>query len=219
MKKIFVVAVALLALAVWLEPGRTLLRHLQPAQSAAGQAQREEWLSQVARQYYGDASYGKELALLNRVPDGHLIRPKEAVLVPSLRVVQQIRQTGQRWEIRRRIEAQELRRFPGDTGANVAAGPTALAEITLPSVPLSPEFVLVAPPSRGVAGRRVSLLALTVGVGGLALAYRLSRRRRKPLEVTVVEDVLLTGDYSPELEGEVVEEKTFEVEAKREWMD
>jgi hypothetical protein len=57
--------------------------------------QRGEYLSTIAKQYYGRADYWKELALVNRAPDSDLIHPGEEIIVPSLNVIKEIRRT--RW--------------------------------------------------------------------------------------------------------------------------
>jgi LysM repeat protein len=57
--------------------------------------QKGEYLSAIAKQYYGRADYWRELALVNRAPDSDLIHPGEEIIVPSLNVIKEIRRT--RW--------------------------------------------------------------------------------------------------------------------------
>jgi len=54
-----------------------------------------EYLSQIARKYYGRADYWRELALINRAPDSDLVFPGEEIIIPSLDVIKEIRRT--RW--------------------------------------------------------------------------------------------------------------------------
>ncbi len=57
--------------------------------------QKGEYLSALAKKYYGDPGYWKELALINRAPDSDLIFPGEEIIVPRLSVIREIRRT--RW--------------------------------------------------------------------------------------------------------------------------
>jgi len=57
--------------------------------------QRGEYLSRIAKQYYGEADYWRELALVNRSPNSNLIFPGEEIVVPRLDVIKEIRRT--RW--------------------------------------------------------------------------------------------------------------------------
>lgn len=54
-----------------------------------------EYLSKIARDHYGNASYWQELALINRAPNSDLIAPGEVIILPSPEVMKKIRQT--RW--------------------------------------------------------------------------------------------------------------------------
>lgn len=55
--------------------------------------QQGEYLSEIAKQYYGQADYWRELALINRAPDSDLVFPGEEIIIPSLDVIKEIRQT------------------------------------------------------------------------------------------------------------------------------
>ena len=54
-----------------------------------------EYLSKIAQHYYGNADYWRELALINRAPDSDVIFPGEEIVIPTLDVIKQIRNT--RW--------------------------------------------------------------------------------------------------------------------------
>lgn len=55
--------------------------------------QKGEYLSEIAQKYYGQADYWRELALINRAPDCDLVFPGEEIIIPSLDVIKEIRQT------------------------------------------------------------------------------------------------------------------------------
>lgn len=55
--------------------------------------QRGEFLSKIAKKYYGRADYWRELALINRAPDSDLVFPGEEIIIPSLDVIKEIRRT------------------------------------------------------------------------------------------------------------------------------
>lgn len=53
--------------------------------------QQGEYLSKIARQYYGDVSFWRELALVNRAPDSDLVFPGEKIIIPRREVMLNIR--------------------------------------------------------------------------------------------------------------------------------
>lgn len=57
--------------------------------------QKGEYLSVIAKKYYGKADYWQELALINRAPNSNLVFPGEEIIIPSLDVIKEIRRT--RW--------------------------------------------------------------------------------------------------------------------------
>ncbi len=57
--------------------------------------QKGEYLSVIAKKYYGQADYWRELALINRAPDSDLVFPGEEIIIPSINVIKEIRRT--RW--------------------------------------------------------------------------------------------------------------------------
>ena len=57
--------------------------------------QKGEYLSEIAKKYYGSAEYWRELALINRAPDSDLVFPGEEIIIPSIDVIKEIRRT--RW--------------------------------------------------------------------------------------------------------------------------
>lgn len=94
MKRFLFTVVLMALLVVFMDPAETLLsKFLRLEQPTVHEIQKGEWLSKVAQQFYGDASYWKELALINRAPDGDLIFPGEKVVIPSFDAIQKIRKS------------------------------------------------------------------------------------------------------------------------------
>lgn len=93
--KRFVLTILLMGvLVVFMEPAQNLLsKFLRQEEPTRVEIQTGDWLSKLALKYYGDASYWKELALINRAPDGDMIFPGENVIIPSFQVVNEIRKT------------------------------------------------------------------------------------------------------------------------------
>lgn len=93
MLKRFLFSVVLMGLLVlFMEPAGNLLSNfLRLDQPRTHQIAEGDWLSKVAKKYYGDASYWQELALINRAPDGDLIFPGEEIIVPSFEAIREVR--------------------------------------------------------------------------------------------------------------------------------
>ncbi len=66
------------------------LRIEQPATHAI---QEGEWLSKLAQKYYGDVTFWKELALVNRAPNGNIVFPGEEIVIPSFAAIEEIRKS------------------------------------------------------------------------------------------------------------------------------
>ncbi len=92
--KRFLFAIALMGLfVIFMEPASNLLSSLlRLDQPLSHEIKDGDWLSKIAQQYYGDPSYWKELALINRAPNGDRIFPGEKVVVPSFDAIQKVRQ-------------------------------------------------------------------------------------------------------------------------------
>ncbi|RMD91415.1 MAG: LysM domain-containing protein [Calditrichaeota bacterium] len=92
MKKLFLILLFVPVLFALLDPASQLLsRFLRLEQPTIHEINQGDWLSKIAQKYYGDVSYWKELALINRAPDGNLIFPGEKIIVPSFATIQKIR--------------------------------------------------------------------------------------------------------------------------------
>lgn len=91
--KRFLFSIVLMGLMVlFMEPAGNLLSNfLRLDQPRTHQIAEGDWLSKVAQKYYGDTSYWRELALINRAPDGDLIFPGEEIIVPSFEAIREVR--------------------------------------------------------------------------------------------------------------------------------
>lgn len=107
--KRFLFAIALMGLAViFMEPAGNLLSNLlRLDQPLSHEIKDGDWLSKIAQQYYGDPSYWKELALINRAPNGDRIFPGEKVVVPSFEAIQKVRQARSISDVNGVVELQE----------------------------------------------------------------------------------------------------------------
>ncbi|HEX9655049.1 MAG TPA: LysM peptidoglycan-binding domain-containing protein [bacterium] len=92
--KRFLFAILLMGLfVVFMEPAGNLLSNLlRLDQPLSHEIKNGDWLSKISQQYYGDSSYWKELALINRAPNGDKIFPGEKLMVPSFEAIQRVRQ-------------------------------------------------------------------------------------------------------------------------------
>jgi len=108
MKRFFFSILLMGALVVFMEPaGKLLSNFLNLEQPTSHEIQTGEWLSKLAKKYYGDASYWRELALVNRAPNGDLIFPGEKVIVPSFDAIQQIRRSRSLSAVNEVVDMQE----------------------------------------------------------------------------------------------------------------
>lgn len=94
MRRFIFTVILIILLVVCMDPAKNLLSQFhQLEQPLTHEIQKGEWLSKLAEKYYGDASYWKELSLINRAPDGNLIFPGEKVIIPSFESIQKIRKS------------------------------------------------------------------------------------------------------------------------------
>ncbi len=107
--KRFIFTILLMSLAVvFMEPAEVLFsKFIRADQPEAHEIQSGEWLSKLAQKYYGDLSYWKELALVNRAPNSNLIIPGEKVIIPSFAAVEKIRKSRTLSAVNRIIGKQE----------------------------------------------------------------------------------------------------------------
>jgi LysM repeat protein len=109
MIKKFMLTLALMSLLILsLEPARELFGNfVRLGQPKTHEIQSGDWLSKLAKQYYGDTSYWKELALVNRAPKAALIYPGEEVIIPSFEVIKEVRKTAMLSKVNELVGFQE----------------------------------------------------------------------------------------------------------------
>lgn len=107
--KRFIFAVLLMGLfVIFMEPAGNLLSSLlRLEQPLSHEIKEGDWLSKIALQYYGDTSYWKELALVNRAPDGDLIFPGEKIVVPSFEAIQKVRTSRRLSDVNAVVDLQQ----------------------------------------------------------------------------------------------------------------
>lgn len=110
MIKRFLFTIGLMAFFVFtLEPtGHLLSKFLRLEEPTTHEIREGDWLSKIAIEYYGEASYWRELALINRAPDGDLIFPGEKIIVPEFEAIQQVRQSRSLSQVNEVVDHQEL---------------------------------------------------------------------------------------------------------------
>lgn len=92
MKRFFYTIILMGLMVILMDPAAMLMsKFLHLDEPTTHEIQEGEWLSLVAQKYYGDATYWKELALINRAPNGDLIFPGEKIVVPNYEAIQKIR--------------------------------------------------------------------------------------------------------------------------------
>jgi LysM repeat protein len=69
--------------------------------------QQGEYLSIIAKKYYGNSDYWRELALINRAPNSNLVFPGEEIIIPSLDVIKEIRRTSWLSKVNSYIKSEE----------------------------------------------------------------------------------------------------------------
>jgi len=108
MKKYILATLFLGFFVLFLEPAEKVLSNLlRIEQPTIHEVEDGDWLSKIALEYYGDPSFWKELELINRAPEGNLVFPGENVIVPSFKVIRQIRNTKRLSEVNKLIKEQQ----------------------------------------------------------------------------------------------------------------
>lgn len=108
MKRFLFCIVLMGFLVLFMEPAGNLLSNLlRLDQPMTHQIQEGDWLSKIAERNYGDASYWKELALINRAPDGDMIFPGEEVIVPSFEAIRKVRESRRLSAVNDIVEMQQ----------------------------------------------------------------------------------------------------------------
>lgn len=201
MIKRFVLTLLFLPIAfLLLDPAETLLsRMLRLEQPVAHEIQKGEYLSKLAKEYYGDASYWRELALVNRAPDADYVQPGERILVPGFESIQRIRRARTISEVNRavmRVQARLEGTFVPEVEPGTSAKENASASDEAPTPAESSEDEAAAAPMavtpvpqakpvvepQGSGGWRWAIFgpALGILVVGGAVIWRRRRRNTFP---------------------------------------
>ncbi len=108
MKKIVYTMGVLVLAALFLEPTENLFSGflLMEDDPTLREVREGDWLSKIATEYYNDPSYWKELALINRAPNGNMLFPGEKVIVPASRTIQEIRAASSFSRVNEMVEQQ-----------------------------------------------------------------------------------------------------------------
>jgi hypothetical protein len=108
MKKIFFTMAVLVLAVLFVEPTENLFSGflLIEDDPTLREVREGDWLSKIAKEYYNDRSYWKELALINRAPNGNVLFPGEKIIVPGLRTIQEIRETRSLSRVNELVEQQ-----------------------------------------------------------------------------------------------------------------
>lgn len=177
--------------------------------------QKGEFLSKIAKKYYGRADYWRELSLINRAPDSDLIHPGEEIIVPSLNVIKEIRRTRWLSKVNDYIKNEEdiIARLNRGEEINLAENepkttPEILLETEQTEIIAEPEPVDTPTeisqqynePEKAEV-ESASSLGLILGVVAVLLlasvvAFALIRRKKRAQQITIVDDdeLNLIGD-------------------------
>lgn len=217
-KVIFVLLVIALLIAGYAHDQFVWCKKLLFGEPTTHVIQKGEYLSTIAKQYYGRSDYWKELALINRAPDSDLIHPGEEIIIPSLNVIKEIRRTRWLSKVNSYVKNEEdiIARLNRGEQINLAQNkldeprttPEMMAETgqneAFPAQePVSTPAQMAqqnnGPQHAGV--RSTSSPGLTLGVIALVLAasivaFVLIRRKKRSQQITIVDDheLNLIGD-------------------------
>ncbi len=156
--------------------------------------QKDEYLSAIAKKYYGRADYWRELALINRSPDSDVVFPGEEIIIPSLDVIKEIRRTRWLTKVNAYMKGQE------DIIAQLNLGeePTQtelIPETTPESEPMtmSPESEPTLTETEEVEVKSASSLGLILGIIAFVfvaslIAFVLIRRRKRSQQIKILDD-------------------------------
>ena len=239
MRKYLLATVLVILFVCFMEPAENLLsKFLRLEQPTVHQIQEGEWLSKIAQEYYGDASYWRELKLINRAPDGDSIYPGEEIVVPSFAVVERIRHTRRLSEVNQLVrEQQDI--LAGKSPASQGLRTSLETEITKEIVQDVEESFVTVTPTEMIAdddqhnqaaavSEPVSSVSqfLLVGIGLLIAVFVagifLYTRRKKedvayystPEDVTEVDEE--NADLTPNIFLELAGERSSASDGKRE---
>jgi hypothetical protein len=185
-------------LVIFMEPAENLLsKFLRLEQPATHEIQSGDWLSKLAQEYYGDASYWRELALINRAPDGDLIFPGEKVIVPSFAAIQEIRRSRSLSTVNELVGEQEailagrVDRAPEPLAEMQSTKPTKDAQELSSTEMDKPAMPLPSEKQQGTNGEAASFFLSTPVVTGVVILaavlvigiFMYTRKKKRDQEV------------------------------------
>jgi len=179
--------------------------------------QKGEYLSEIAKKYYGRADYWRELALVNRSPNCDLIFPGEEIVIPSLNVIKEIRKTRWLSKVNAYMKNEEdiiarLNRGEepvlAETTTETTPEMTAKTETTPEPNPIvtSTEQEQLPAETEEVEVQSASSLGLILGVIAVIfvaslVTFLIIRRKKRSQQITIADDEdinLLDADDEPE---------------------
>ena len=179
--------------------------------------QKGESFSKIAKQYYGNKTYWRELALINRSPNSDLVFPGEAIVIPSLNTIKEIRRT--RWMTKVNTFMQGEQDILAQLNRGEAPALAATPQTTIPGskqeanvsspvnepVALADEAEQMPTAIADVNVQSSSSLGLILGIIAVLLiaslvAYLVVRRRKRSEQISIVDDkdLNLIDDSEPD---------------------
>ncbi|HEX9970500.1 MAG TPA: LysM peptidoglycan-binding domain-containing protein [bacterium] len=179
--------------------------------------QKGESFSKIAKQYYGNKTYWRELALINRSPNSDLVFPGEAIVIPSLNTIKEIRRT--RWMTKVNTFMQGEQDILAQLNRGEAPALAATPQTTIPGskqeanvsspvnepVAIADEAEQMPTAIADVNVQSSSSLGLILGIIAVLLiaslvAYLVVRRRKQSEQISIVDDkdLNLIDDSEPD---------------------
>lgn len=155
--------------------------------------QKGEYLSLIAKKYYGKADYWRELALINRAPNSDLVFPDEEIIVPSKEVIEKIRKTRRLSVVNNYVKGEEeiIARLNKQAESS-------LASITPEPLP-EPEPMVEAEQQPVETDSKSSTLYIVLAIIGIAIvaaaiAFILYRRKKQAEQISIIDDIDFTDE-------------------------
>lgn len=154
-----------------------------------------EYLSVIAKKYYGNADYWRELALINRAPNSNLVFPGEEIIVPKKAVIEQIKRTRRLSLVNQFVKGEEdiLARLKNDESQKLAldsGGSESAISEGQSVMQTADEQTAAAEDSRVERSSSVYMILLIIGIVLLAATITLLiyRKRKADQEINTVRD-------------------------------
>jgi len=179
--------------------------------------QKGESFSKIAKQYYGNKTYWRELALINRSPNSDLVFPGETIVIPSLNTIKEIRRTRWMTKVNSFMQGEQdiLAQLNRGEASTLAAAPQTPMPDSKPEtnvsspanepVAFADEAEQMAVANEDVKAQSSSSLGLILGIIAVLLiaslvAYLVVRRRKRSEQISIVDDkdLNLIDDSEPD---------------------